>query len=176
MAQEPDLALVQEAISGDSGSFTELCRRYYPAMVAIAHSVLGDGHRAEDAAQEAFAKAVRKLPQLRNKKRFGPWLSVICRNVAKDMLFDKVRLDTAEGLSITADKSAGNNLTEAVKEAIAELSASDKEIIFLRFYNGMTYERISAVLRISTQAINGRLRRAKKKIADYLRRNGFRQV
>jgi len=176
VAQEPDWALVQAVINGDAGSFTELCRRYYPAMVAIAHSVLGDRNEAEDAAQESFARAVRKLPQLRNKKRFGPWLAVICRNVAKDMLFDKVRFYTAEGLSTTAAESQGNDLTDAVRQAIGRLSASAKEVIFLRFYDGMSYERISAVLGITEQAINGRLRRAKKKIAEYLRRDGFEQV
>ena len=36
MAQESELALVEAAIDGDTDSFTELCRRYYPAMVAIA--------------------------------------------------------------------------------------------------------------------------------------------
>ena len=48
MAQEPDSALVEAAAKGDGDSFTELCRRYYPAMVAIAHSMLGDRHLAED--------------------------------------------------------------------------------------------------------------------------------
>ena len=46
---KPDLTLVERACDGDADSFTELCRRYYPAMVAIAHSVLGDRHLAEDA-------------------------------------------------------------------------------------------------------------------------------
>ncbi|GAJ18598.1 unnamed protein product, partial [marine sediment metagenome] len=44
--QKPDAALVEAAINGDADSFAELCRRYYPAMVAIAHSVLGDRHLA----------------------------------------------------------------------------------------------------------------------------------
>ena len=64
IVQESDTTLVEAAIYGDAESFTELCRRYYPAMVAIAHSILGDGHLAEDATQEAFAKAAVKLPQL----------------------------------------------------------------------------------------------------------------
>lgn len=61
-AQRPDITLVEAAVDGDAESFTELCRRYYPAMVAIAHSILGDRDLAEDAAQQAFAKAVVKLP------------------------------------------------------------------------------------------------------------------
>ena len=67
--QESDLTLVEQACHGDADSFTELCRRFYPAMVAIAHSVIGDRHLSEDAAQQAFAKAVRKLSQLKNKTK-----------------------------------------------------------------------------------------------------------
>ncbi|MHC4099173.1 MAG: RNA polymerase sigma factor, partial [Planctomycetota bacterium] len=82
--QKPDSTLVERACDGDTDSFTELCRRYYPAMVAVAHSIIGDRHLAEDAAQQAFAKAVCKLPQLKNKTKFAAWLAVICRNVALD--------------------------------------------------------------------------------------------
>ena len=174
--QEQDLTLVEAAVNGDCRSFTELCHRYYPAMVALAHSVLGDRHLAEDAAQQAFAKAIRKLPQLREKGQFAAWLAVICRNTAKDMARDTQKFCTAEDLSAIPAKSGPDEQTEIVKEAICELPALAKEVIFLRYYDGMTYERISAVLGISEQAINGRLRRAKEHIAHYLRRNGFNKV
>ena len=75
-----------------------------------------------------------------------------------------------------AAKSRDDDTAEAVREAISKLSASARELIFLRFYDGMSYEQISAVLGISEQAVSGRLRRAKKKMADYLRRNGFGEV
>jgi len=163
-------------MNGDSDSFTELCRRYYPAMVAIAHSVLGDRDAAEDAAQQAFAKAVRKLPQLKNKNKFAGWLAVICRNAAKDMAQNAKKLCTAEDLSMIAAKQHEDNPTEVVRDAIGKLSVPARELIFLRFYDGLSYEKISTVLGISEQAINGRLRRAKKKIADYLKRNGFIEV
>jgi len=181
--QKPDSALVEAAVNGDADSFTELCRRYYPAMVAIGHSILGDKHLAEDAAQQAFANAVRKLPQLKKKNRFAMWLAAICRNAAKDMARN-VGADprvcptsrTTDDLSTIAAKSQQNDAAEAVREAIGRLSASNREVIFLRFYDGMTYEAISAVLGLSRQAINGRLRRAKKKIAEHLRRTGFAEV
>ena len=173
MPQKPYLTLVEAAMDGDADSFTELCRRYYPAMVAIAHSVLGDRHLAEDAAQQAFAKAARKLPQLKKRSKFAGWLAVICRNAARDMARKRETLHTAGDVSIKGGQSHQDGTTEAVKEAISRLSASAREVIFLRYYDGMSYEQISAVLGISEQAINGRLRRAKKKMADYLRRNGF---
>ncbi len=179
VAQKPDTVLVKAAINGNADSFTELCRRYYPAMVAIAHSILGDRHLAEDAAQRAFAKAAVKLPQLKNENRFAGWLAVICRNVAKDMARNVgagLRVCPTDDLSMIAANSRDDDTTETIREAISKLSASARELIFLRYYDGMSYEQISAVLGISEQAINGRLRRAKKKMADYLRRNGFGEV
>lgn len=176
MPQRSDLALVEAAVNGDCESFTELCRRYYPPMVAIAHSVLGDRHLAEDAAQQAFAKAVRKLPQLKNKNKFAGWLASICRNAALDLARNTEKLCTAEGLSAIAAEPHEEDSCQAVRKAIGKLSASGRELIFLRFYDGASYEKISAVLGLSEQAINGRLRRAKKKIAEYLRRNGFGEV
>ena len=176
MAQKPDTVLVKAAIDGDAEGFTELCQRYYPAMVAIAHSILGDRHLAEDATQQAFAKAAVKLPQLKKRSRFAHWLAVICRNVAKDMARRTENLHTTDDFSMIAAESREDDTTDAVREAISKLSVSTRELIFLRYYDGMSYEQISAVLGISEQAINGRLRRAKKKMADYLRRNGFGEV
>jgi len=176
VAQKPDTVLVKAAINGNADGFTELCRRYYPAMVAIAHSILGDRHLAEDAAQQAFAKAAVKLPQLKKENRFAGWLAVICRNAAKDMARRKENYRTAEDLSMVAAKSDTDDTAEAVRKALSKISASARELIFLRYYDGMSYEQMSEVLDISEQAINGRLRRAKKKMADYLRRNGFGEV
>ena len=45
--------------------------------------------------------------------------------------------------------------------------------MFLRYYNAMSYEQMSGVLGLSPQAINGRLRRARKKIARTMKANGF---
>jgi RNA polymerase sigma-70 factor (ECF subfamily) len=149
-------------------------------MVAIAHSVLGDRHLAEDAAQQAFARAARRLPQLKKKGQFAGWLAVICRNAARDMARTvgagpraRPITCTDEDLSTIAAEPHQDGPTDAVKEAISKLSASAREVIFLRYYDGMSYEEISAVLGISEQAINGRLRRAKKKLANYLQRNSF---
>ena len=176
MVQEPDTTLVEAAIDGDPESFNELCRRYYPAMVAIAHSLIGDRHLAEDAAQETFAKAAVKLPQLRQTNKCAGWLATICRNQARDMARRGNGLQTTDEFSTVAAKSDRDDSGDAVMQALNKLSAPARELVFLRYYDGLSYEQISGVLGISEQAINGRLRRAKKKMADYLRHNGFDEV
>ncbi len=175
MARELELALVEAAIDGDTDSFTELCRRYYPAIVAIAHSVLDDRHFAEDAAQEAYAKAFCRLSKLRKKERFACWLATICRNVSRDMVRAEGQLSNPENLTkvVTPSEDEDNELTEAVREAVTSLSGSLKEVIFLRYYDGMAYDQISEVLGISKTAVDGRLRRAKNMVVKHLYRGGY---
>lgn len=176
MVREPDTRLVEAAINGDAESFTELARRYYPAMVAIADSILADRHLAEDAAQTAFAKAAVNLPQIKSKEKFPAWLAVICRNAARELLRREKGHSRTDGLLKTTTKDNKDDSSEIVKEALNKLSASGREIIYLRFYDGLSYEQISSVLGISGQAINGRLRRAKEKLAQILRRQGFSEA
>jgi RNA polymerase sigma-70 factor (ECF subfamily) len=173
VVQEPDTALVNAAIKGDTESFTELCRRYYPAMVAIAHSITGDKDLAEDAAQMAFAKAAVNLPQIRNVKKFPGWLTAICRNIARDLIRRENSRQRTDELSNIATKTNRDDSIEIVREALNRLSASGREIIYLRFYDGLSYGQISSLLGISEQAINGRLRRAKRKMAEYIKRHGI---
>lgn len=173
---QPDRVLVEAAVAGDGDSFTELCRRYYGPMVAIGHSILGDRHLAEDAAQQAFAKAAVNLPVLKEAEKFGSWLAVICRNAARDVgranqAFQRGTERPTEATAPRDDEGA-----QAVREALANLEPEAKEVIYLRFYDGLPYERIAQVLGISEQAINGRLRRAKKKLAQYLKRQGYGEV
>ena len=173
MQSDPERALVDKAVDGDIESFGELCRRYYPAMAAIAHAVLSDHQLAEDAAQESFARALVNLRRLKNKNRFAPWLAAICRNVAKDMLSAKARHISTDDLSQVAWKNDDNDNHDAIRRAIGQLPEAVKELIVLRYYQNLSYERIGAILGTSPTAINGRLARAKRKMEHYLRKNGF---
>ena len=140
-------------------------------MVALAYSLLADIHFAEDAAQESFVVACRDLPNLKTKDKFGPWLAGICRNIARQMLRDK-----AATLNISAsakNKDKKDCRVDAIHRAVWKLPASDRELIVLRYYDNLPYEQIAQILDISVQAVNGRLIRAKRKIAKYLKHNGF---
>ena len=171
---ESDKVLVERAQAGDGDSFTALCERYYPAMVAIAHAIVGDRHLGEDAAQQAFAKAAVHLPRLKDAERFGSWLAAICRNAARDVARANAAFRERQKLATTKAQSDAGEMGGSVRAALERLGPAAREVIYLRYYDGLSYERISAVLGISEQAINGRLRRAKKKLANHLRRVRFR--
>lgn len=173
MSDTSETRLVEAAVDGDIESFGELCQRYYAAMVAIGYSVLGEHQLAEDAAQESFARALVRLKTLKRKSKFAPWLAAICRNVAKDMVATKAKLVNTENISQAPNNSNRDDNSQMIRLAIEQLPDSAKELIILRYYNSLSYEQISSVLGISKPTINGRLTRAKQKLAKYLKQNGF---
>ena len=173
MRQSSDIDLVNAAQAGDLESFGELGRRYFNVLVAIAYAVLGDHHLAEDAAQEALAKALVNLVKLRQTERFAGWLRRICQNVAHDMATRKTDQALTEDTAQPARQGQGMDGDGAVKRALSRLSPEARELIVLRYYNDCSYEQISAVMGLSGPAINGRLTRAKQKLADYLKRHAL---
>ena len=165
--------LVQAAQNGDLESFAALYNRYHSPMVALAYSMLADRHMAEDTAQEVFAIACRDLPRLKSEDKFAAWLAGICRNVARQMLRAK-----GKPVAPTNDRDAANrdntdDRSDAIRRALRKLREPERELIVLRYFDGFSQAKISEVLDISPQAVNGRLVRAKRKIAEYLKDSGL---
>jgi RNA polymerase sigma-70 factor (ECF subfamily) len=61
----------------------------------------------------------------------------------------------------------------AVRQAVWQLPTEERELIVMRYFDGFSQARISQVLDLTPAAVNGRLTRAKRKIAESLERSGF---
>jgi len=168
-----DAQLVKAAQNGHLESFGVLYQRYYSSMVALAYSKLSDIHLAEDAAQESFAIACHNLTVLRHKDKFGYWLAGICRNVVRSMLRERSKTNASDLYQSGEEQVSQEHQLTAINKAVWQLRDSERELIVLRYYDGLSQAQISNVLDISPSAINGRLVRAKRKIAKYLKLNGF---
>jgi len=168
-----DELLVEAAQNGHLESFGALYERYHSPMVALAYSVLGDRDLADDAAQETFAIACQKLGTLRHSDKFAAWLASICRNVAHSTLRSKGKSAAVNFQERIENQNSKDYRRDAIRQAVWKLRPADRELIVMRYYDGFSQAQISNVLDISPQAVNGRLFRAKRKIAKYLKRNGF---
>ncbi len=180
--EQSDAVLVEAAQQGRLDSFGALYQRYHNPIVALAYAQLGDKHAAQDAAQEVFAIACRDLGSLRDRAKFAAWLGGICRNVCRQMLRAKTR--TAP-LPCSPAASGGESQTaqggglqqqeqwEAVRQAVWQLPAEERELVVMRYFDGFSQAQISQVLDLTPAAVNGRLTRAKRKIAESLEHSGF---
>ncbi|OHB78278.1 MAG: hypothetical protein A2V98_15070 [Planctomycetes bacterium RBG_16_64_12] len=173
MLERTDAALVEAARNGDVSSFGELYRRHYVTAVGIAYCAASDRHLAEDAAQEAFAVACRDLDRLRRADRFAGWLGGICRKVARRLAKSKSRSRLLTDVTLPASVDHADERANLVRQSVQRLSEKAREVILLHYFSGLSHEQIAAVLGTSPQAIHGRLIRARRKLAEDLRRNGL---
>ena len=81
-----DAELVRAARRGDKKAFVEIVARHQAMVCGVALGILGDFAASEDAGQEAFLTAWRKLHELREPERLRAWLAQIARNAALGQL------------------------------------------------------------------------------------------
>jgi len=171
MAENRDSDRIAAVLAGDIHGFTCLCDKYYGSLVALAYSILGDHHLAEDAAQETFTRALSDLRSLKHPDRFGAWLGKICRYVAYDLVRQRAQTGPAQESTGAGEESSLADDTQRVTAALQQLSPKDRQVIIMRYYHESSYEHMATVLNTSKAAINGRLTRAKHKLAKLLQRN-----
>ena len=179
MTENSETNLVAAARRGDAESFSRLCERHYPALVALAYSQLADRGLAEDAAQEALLIAYRDIAKLKDTGRFLPWLVAICRHTAIDMAKIRARekrVGIGDGGSVPVVSHHESDAVAVVRGIIARLRPDLRDIILLRYYNEMSYEHIAALLGVSEEAVNGQLRRARKIIRRQWQRHASLEI
>jgi RNA polymerase sigma-70 factor, ECF subfamily len=151
-----DRALVERCQAGDSAAFGNLYARYYERLLRFCLRRLNDRHEAEDAAQEAFARAWKALPRFAGERRFYPWLTVIAGNICTDMLRRRSRSTPTDDLELTAQRPVGvvaedtsEELVlaavdgELVHRALDRLSTRHRHVLAMREGSGWTYQQIA---------------------------------
>src|SRR5438876_12440548 len=96
-ASTPDAELVRAARRGDKRAFVEIIARHQAMVCGITLGILGDFAASEDAGQEAFLTAWRKVHELREPARLRAWLAQIARNSALGYLRQQRPHDALDG-------------------------------------------------------------------------------
>src|SRR6266545_4882362 len=122
-AATSDVDLVHAARRGDKRAFVEIVARHQAMMCGIALRILGDFAASEDAGQEAFLTAWRKLHELREPERLRAWLAQIARNAALGHLRRTRRHESLDHAMVLPDESPAPDETAANEEEAALVRA-----------------------------------------------------
>lgn len=164
--------LVSRALHGDRGAFSALFRRHGRAVHAYAWGILRDDRDAEDATQEVFVLAWRKLAQLRIVDSSAlPWLLVCCRNVARNQVRarrDALQLDET---LLPGDRVRQERIEELgwARAEIARLGGIDQRIVHLCLVEGFSYDEAAEHLGLSRSALAKRLERLRATVRHAVR-------
>jgi RNA polymerase sigma factor (sigma-70 family) len=168
-----DAELVAAALEGGRTEFAAIVERYKDAVFAVALARLGSYHDAEDAAQEAFVEAFRRLGTLKDPARLGAWLRSIAIHRAIDLA--RRRRETA-GIDAVAETAAPQGkdevehyeLREKVLDAIATLAAGPRETVTLYYINGYSTDQVAAIQNVPAGTVKRRLHDARARLQKEL--------
>ncbi len=162
-----DLAALKNCIDGDKDSFRYLVERYQHQAVGHATAVLGNREDALDAVQEAFIDAYRAIDGFDFARRFYPWFYVLLRRRCFKILALAVKRKTesVEGTEILAPQSA-SSIEEilSLEAALLALSADDRELVTLKYLDGLSYQELAELLQIPKGTVMSRLYYARKQL------------
>ncbi|MFJ9623150.1 RNA polymerase sigma factor [Streptomyces sp. NPDC101181] len=174
-APPDDALLVVRAGEGDEEAFEVLVRRHSPVMLQLAARLLGDRTDAEDAVQDAFVSAWRKIPEFRRDASFHTWLYRIVTNRCLNRLRSRrpsADLDSVPEQAAPDHQASPARAVEsraaahALTKAMADLSPEQRVCWVLREMQGLSYEDIAATVGISLQAVRGRVFRARRHLTE----------
>ncbi|HTW92542.1 MAG TPA: sigma-70 family RNA polymerase sigma factor [bacterium] len=162
-----DHELVLQAQSGDMAAFEELVRRHQRGLFSYLYRMCRNTSDAEEMAQAALIKAWEKLSGFRGASSFKTWLYRIGTNLCFNL---RTRRKPTEELTETLTapdwerpESAYNQRVreEAVRKALARLSADQRAALVLSVYEDMSYKEIAETLGKTVRAVDSLLFRAK---------------
>jgi RNA polymerase sigma factor (sigma-70 family) len=160
-----DAELVVRAQNGDREAFAALARATYSRLHRVAQNILSDVDRADDATQQAVVDIWRKLPQLRDPRRFEAWSYRIvvnrCYAEARQCRhwLPGVECDHDE------DPQASSAITGVVyrdqlERGFHRLPIDQRAVVVLRHYVGLPLREVAEVLGIPEGTAHSRLSRA----------------
>lgn len=172
-----DFELIAAMNRGDAAAFEVLYFRYRDWVTALASRLTGDSDAALDVLQETFLYFLRKFPGFQLRANFKTFLYPAVRNLSIAARRKAVRYQAGagdpehlEGLAAPADDAVASDL----QFVLARLPEEQREIVLLRFVDGLSLAEIAEATDIPLGTVKSRLHHALQTLReDQQTRNFF---
>jgi RNA polymerase sigma-70 factor (ECF subfamily) len=177
-------ALIARARDGDLTAFNSLVARFQDPVYSLALRMLASPQAAEDATQEAFIRAWRRIDTFRGG-RFQSWLFTIVANLSRDELRrrgrrpqtsldaarddpDRASLDPVDDSPLPEAVAEQGDLRALLEGALAQLPDEWREIVVLSDVQDLAYDEISRITGLPLGTVKSRLSRARGRLRDII--------
>ena len=161
------------SLLGKQHSFNQQLETFRPRLYRIAYSWSHNPDLADDLVQETMVKALRKSEQVKNRESIDGWLFGILTNCWRDYFRLRKELDNIDNVSLVEETTPVHhveqqNIVDKVRSAIANLPATQCQILTLVDLEGMSYAEVANVLDVPIGTVMSRLCRARKTLSGKL--------
>ena len=160
---------IKRCLDGHADEYRYFVERYQRPVLAFLTGRLGRADLAEEAAQEAFLRAYLNLAKLNNETSFYQWIFSIARNVALETVRAEAKQKKLS--EMTPEKTLQNEYAGRydLEKAVGRLPERCRELIYLRFYNGLSCREVARQLEMPIGTVTKTLSRAFLQLRDLLR-------
>ena len=186
---DEDVRLMLAFRDGDERAFDALFERWAGRVLRFVERMVGEASVAEDLVQETFVRVWRARERYQPEARFSTWLFTIAGNAARNELrrpFHRAphdRVDDAEEgapLVLAADDPPADVVVDArrtghgLEAALAELPERQREALWLRAVEGLSYAEVAEALATSEKSVKALIHRARVALSREAGRGGVR--
>lgn len=154
--------LVRSVADGDADALEDLIALYDTDMLRVAVVICRDADLAEDAVQQAWRIAWRRLRSLHDPSRVKSWLVAVAANEARQITRAEGRRRRREAeRRVAPPRDHLTDITDRVylDAVLARLTPDDRELLALRYVAGLNSTEIARLRRSTSAAVRGRLSR-----------------
>jgi RNA polymerase sigma-70 factor (ECF subfamily) len=171
-----ELAMLEAARGGCPDAFRTLVERHQLRIHRFCQRYLRDEGEAREACQDTFIRAHGALGRFRPKGKVGTWLFRIALNLCRDRLRRKSRnhepIDDHESRlpchRAAPDEAAMRDADLAkLDRGLAALPEKFRAVLVLSCLEGLDHAECADILKCSPRAVEGRLYRARQRLADW---------
>jgi RNA polymerase sigma-70 factor, ECF subfamily len=186
---DEDVRLMLAFRAGDERAFDALFERWAGRVLRFVERMVGEASVAEDLVQETFVRVWRARERYEPEARFSTWLFTIAGNAARNELRRPARRaphasldEEREGasLELAAEGPGADVLVDArrtgqgLEAALAGLPERQREALWLRAVEGLSYAEVAGALATSEQAVKALIHRARVALAREAKTGGMR--
>lgn len=172
--EQPWADEVRRARRGDSSAFAALVRGLQRPVFGLCLRLLRNEAESTEIAQETFLRAYQHLDRFDDGRPFDLWVLTIARNLCLDILRRRQKVQTedvephapmlASAEPSSEDKAIDRQQRQSLEEAMATLSADDREVLALYYVQKRTTKEIGVIMGVAPGTIMARLFRAREKL------------
>lgn len=151
--------LVEAARAGSQQARADLFGRHWSEAWRTARAVCGDGHRAEDIAQDAMLRALAQLDRFDGRRPFGAWLRRIVVNQALNAIRRDRRLVPIDD-ALPLEGGGRDGWEPGLLAAVRGLPADRRAVVALRYGLDLTPAEIADAMSLPVGTVHSRLARA----------------
>ncbi len=163
-----DEALMIEFQGGSRAAFEELFARYRDPLHGFFRRRLNSAERAEDLTQETFLAVIRASSRYEPRALVRTYLYGIAIKLVSAERRKQFHSPPAPESPPESTADEASDLVLWVRQGLARLDESEREVLMLREYEQLSYAEIADLLRIPLNTVRSRLFRSRMTLKSYL--------